>query len=678
MLRELLGGKPRSIEERATAPKTDTDWRGWWRTGGGAFGLGSTAGPEVTDRSAMSLASVYACVRVVSEAVAQLPLVLYRRLERGRERAEDHPLYPILHDLPNPELTSFELREFMAASLLLRGNAVAWVDRGTRGEVREVWPLRWDWIDVKRAPSGELLFTWEPPNGRPQTFEASELWRVRGLGFDGVQGVSPIQWQAETIGLGLAVNEFGSRFFANGAVVSGALEHPQKLSPEAHERLKVSMAEFRGLSQSHKAMILEEGMKWNKISIPPEEAQFLETRKYSRSEIAGLFGVPPHMIGDLEHATFSNIEHQAIAFVVHCLGPWLERFEQSISRDLLLEDERKTLYAEHVVAGLLRGDAKTRAEFYNLGVNGGWLVRNEVRELENLNPIPGLDKPLTPLNMVVGQPVALSELDEDGEPVKPEPEPEPDPEPDPEPRGGRRRETRAKSTRRRLADGFAPTFEEAAARAFRAEQREVTKLAEANLRALDTFGEKLRELYADGGELRRVIERSFATPFRALALAAWEDGADEIDAPFDRAAAEAWASSITVAYVSRHAATSESAILERAGRGGEALAEVAALFAGWLAEGGRGAAIAKRESTFTSRGGARKAWASAGRGAKWVTSDPCEICAPFDGRSVSADGDFARAGDELNAGAGKARLPVAHTIKNPPMHDGCECEISPA
>ncbi|MBN8431816.1 phage portal protein [Microbulbifer salipaludis] len=359
----------------------------------------SAAGKSVTPDTAMRVAAVYSCVRLLSETLAALPLNVYRKQSDGnREVATDHPLQMLLHDLPNEEMTSIDFRTQLMASLLLRGNAFSEVERDRAGRLRAAWPLNPDKMHVARSDRTNRL-TFEYHDKGIQTIPASRMWRIAGLSTNGIIGLSPISQAREGIGLALALEEHGARLFSNGARPGGTLEVEGKLSDEAYDRLRTSWNNrHQGGANAHRTAILEEGTKWKQIGMSAEDAQFLETRKYQRSEIAAIFGVPPHMVGDLDKATFSNIEHQSIQFVVYSLLPWLKRIEQSIFRDLLSPVERQQYYAEHSVEGLLRGDAKARSEFYKNLFNVGALSINDLRRLENMNSIEGGDEHWLQLN----------------------------------------------------------------------------------------------------------------------------------------------------------------------------------------------------------------------------------------------------------------------------------------
>ena len=323
----------------------------------------STAGKNVTERSAMQMTAVYSCVRVLSEAVAGLPLHLYKyRSDGGKEKAIDNPLYFLLHDEPNPEMTSFVFRETLMTHLLLWGNAYAQVIRNGKGEVVALYPLMPNRMSVDRDENGRLYYKYYRGNDeaiRNKEYEVVlspyDVLHIPGLGFDGLVGYSPIAMAKNAIGLAIATEEYGAKFFANGAAPSGVLEHPGTLKNPDKVRESWN-ATFGGSHNANKVAVLEEGMKYSPISISPEQAQFLETRKFQINEIARIFRVPPHMVGDLEKSSFSNIEQQSLEFVKYTLEPWLVRWEQSMVRSLLTANEKQEYFIKFNVDGLLRGD----------------------------------------------------------------------------------------------------------------------------------------------------------------------------------------------------------------------------------------------------------------------------------------------------------------------------------
>ena len=370
------------------APKNATAGSGY------SFLLGSSAsGKAVNERSAMQITAVYSCVRILSEAVASLPLHLYKYTDTGTAKATEHLLYFLLHDEPNPEMTSFVFRETLMTHLLLWGNAYAQIIRNGKGEVLALYPLMPDRMNVDRDEYGNIVYEYmvsqeDAPINKGSTVKLSpqEVLHIPGLGFDGLIGYSPIAMAKNAIGLAIATEEYGSKFFANGATPSGILEFPGTVKEP--ERVRESWNKGFGGTNTHKVAILEEGVKYSPISISPNEAQFLETRKFQIDEIARIFRVPPHMIGDLEKSSFSNIEQQSLEFVKYTLDPWVSRWEQSIKRTLLSPDEKMSYFAKFNVDGLLRGDYQSRMSGYAIGINNGFMCPNDVRSLENTDMIP--------------------------------------------------------------------------------------------------------------------------------------------------------------------------------------------------------------------------------------------------------------------------------------------------
>ena len=356
---------------------------------------GTTSGKTVTERSAMQMTAVYSCVRILAEAVAGLPLHLYRyNSSGGKEKATDHPLYRLLHDEPNPEMSSFVFRETLMTHLLLWGNAYAQVIRNGKNEVIALYPLMPNRMSVDRDDHGRLYYTYyrgpdEAIKSKEYavTLQPTDVLHIPGLGFDGLVGYSPIAMAKNAIGMAIACEEYGAKFFANGATPGGILEHPGTIKDPQRVRESWQSA-FGGSGNSNKVAVLEEGMKYTPISISPEQAQFLETRKFQINEIARIFRVPPHMVGDLEKSSFSNIEQQSLEFVKYTLDPWVVRWEQSIQRSLLSFDEKNRYFVKFNLEGLLRGDYQSRMNGYAIGRQNGWMSANDIRELENLDLIP--------------------------------------------------------------------------------------------------------------------------------------------------------------------------------------------------------------------------------------------------------------------------------------------------
>lgn len=352
-----------------------------------SFFFGSTSsGKMVNERTAMQTTAVYACVRILAETIASLPLHTYMNTESGKEKARDHPIYHLLSDSPNPEMTSFVFRETLMGHLLLWGNSYSQIIRNGHGKVVALYPLLPDKMKVGRSENGEIYYLYTS-EGKEYLLRNTEVLHIPGLGFDGLIGYSPIAMAKNAIGMALATEEYGAKFFSNGANPGGVLEHPGVVK-DPH-RIRDSWNQvYQGTSNAHRVAVLEEGMKFSPIGIPPEQAQFLETRKFQINEIARIFRVPPHMVGDLEKSSFSNIEQQSLEFVKYTLDPWVVRWEQALQKALLLPSEKRAYFVKFNVDGLLRGDYASRMNGYAVARQNGWMSANDIRELEDMNRIP--------------------------------------------------------------------------------------------------------------------------------------------------------------------------------------------------------------------------------------------------------------------------------------------------
>ena len=355
----------------------------------------SSSGKVVNERTAMQATAVYSCVRILAEAVASLPVHLYRYAGKGKERVYDHPLYYLLHDEPNPEMTSFVFRETLMSHLLIWGNAYAQIIRDGGGRVLGLYPLLPDRVEVDRDDKGEIFYVYDRYSDENPNFgeygrvclRQEDVLHIPGLGFDGLVGYSPIAMAKNAVGMTLACEEYGASFFENGATPGGVLEHPGVLKDPAKVRESWHSV-YGGSKNAGKVAVLEEGMKYQQIGIPPEEAQFLETRKFQIDEIARLYRIPPHMVGDLDKSSFSNIEQQSLEFVKYTLDPWVIRWEQSIQKALFLPQEKKEYFVKMNVDGLLRGDYESRMKGYSIGIQNGFMCPNDIRRLESMDLIP--------------------------------------------------------------------------------------------------------------------------------------------------------------------------------------------------------------------------------------------------------------------------------------------------
>lgn len=661
-----LTGVLSSLNERRAAP-SDADMFALIGAGGMTY-----AGPPVSEASAQRYGAVYACIRIISESIAALPLALIRQTGRNRDKATDHPLYNVLHTLANPEMTSFEWRELMLSHVLSWGNGYSEIEFDGRGRIVALWPLNPAKMeDVRRNAQGNLECVYRLPDQTVRTIPYWRIHHIKGAG-NGIVGYSPIRMAARhATGLGLALEEYGSRFFSNGARPGLILRHPGRLSPEAHKRLAASFAgDHQGLSNAHRTKILEEGMDISTIGIPPNEAQFLETRKFQVTEIARIYRVPPHMLADLDRASFSNIEHQSLAFVQNTLLPYIVRHEQAVARDLLTETERKTLSAKYIVAGMLRGDLLSRSQAYNTGIQAGYLTRNEARELEDLNPIDGLDEPLQPLNMVAAgaqppapQPVRSVRLVENEPPKLID------------------RETRAASTRKSrqaLMQRHVRLFEDAAGRAVKREVADIRKAVPKYLGKrsaadfetwLATFYEQVREWLPD-------LFRSLMLSYAESILEAVAGELDGEPAPLDDEL-RTWVEEYLANFTAVYAVGGEKqlrALLAEAEDEAQAEALISARMDGWEETKAQKTAF---EQAFEA-GNALSIFGYAAAGIeflRWAArGDSCPLCQKIDGKRIPIKGSFFDAGDTLSAD-GVDPLPIIRTVKHGPIHGGCDCVV---
>jgi len=354
----------------------------------------TASGERVSTDSALRQPAVFACVRVISEDVASLPCKVYAKDNNGgRQPIDSHPVARLLHTAPNPEMTPFTFKETMTAHILLHGNAYAEIERNGAGDPIALWVLMPDKMQVK-VIEGEVWYEYD----NRMLLPSEKVLHIRGLGHDGILGYSPISYARETIGISQAMEKSGGNFFANSSRPSGVLSHPARLSEDASKRLRQGWdGMYSGSDNLGKTAILEEGMKFNSLSIPHSDAQWLEARQYALQDIARIYRMPPHMIGDLSRATFSNIESQQIAYMQQTLMPWLRRWEQEINKKLIGVEDR-SVYAEFLAEEMLRGNTSERFAAYRTARETGWMSVNEIRTRENMNPVDGGDSYIQPLN----------------------------------------------------------------------------------------------------------------------------------------------------------------------------------------------------------------------------------------------------------------------------------------
>lgn len=390
LIDRFFGREKRSI-------KSDDPYLAEW------FGLRGGVGGYVDPGRASGIAVAHACIAIVSQNLAAMPLNLYRRSEDGgRERATEHPLYSVLHDMANPTMTAFEAREALLASLMVAGNAFARLEWNGRGQVSGLYPLDPGNVAVERLESGRLRYRVSSNGSGVRVYLQEEILHLRyRLARDGVMGLSPIQIARETFNLALTQQDTAGKQAAKSFLPEGALVFPNVIGKDQRQTVldKLETKVNSDLS-TRGVLVLDGGTDWKSFSFSSKDAEFLESRKLTNLDICRIWGVPPTVAGITDNATYSNSDQESRALVVRCLAPMARRVEQAMNASLLTTEARKTLFVEHDLAGLLRGDMKARYDAYSVGRNGGWLSVNEIRGWENMPKIEDGDEYLSPLNMV--------------------------------------------------------------------------------------------------------------------------------------------------------------------------------------------------------------------------------------------------------------------------------------
>ena len=652
---------------------------------------------QVTTSTALSIATVFTCARVLSESVMMLPLeIRQRKAAGGSRRAIEHPAFSLLHDLPNPEMTAAEVRQAAMGHLAQWGNAYLQKIPDNSGRLLEMWPLRPDRMEVLRAPDGNLVYKYGNGSGTPRYFQAWEIMHLRGLSGDGLIGYSPIGQARRTFETQARMDQYQDSFYANGARPGMVLKHPGKLSDKAYSRLLESWEDrHQGANNAHKLAILEEGMAAEDIGIPQSDAQFLESKKFSRAEICALFRVPAHMANDMDSATFASIEQMSLEFVIYTLTPWLVLWEQAIFRDLLTEDERKTYYAKHKLQSLLRGDNASRGQFYSIGLQWGWFSINDVREFEDLNPVEGGDTYFVPLNMVpLGQAIkgltaptaggsALASVRAVADYEHPE--------------GctcGAHRsqapaQTRAddedaqetlRQSRVEMARSMHPVLEDIGLRTVRREVRDVRKLVDKHLRKRSEstdFVDAVGEFYKDWNQ---VVEDNFRAALISYARQSMMAAAAELGEKSKgltdtlREFVNGYLATFGNGWSGSSRTQIEIVIQEALDAGLDPADQVDERLTRW--EETKPKKVADRQSFE-----ALNAFVLASYGAysitryRWVASgQSCPFCRQLSGQTAGIEEHIVGEGTELDGGdAGPMR--IKRNVRHGPLHGGCDCTV---
>jgi len=623
------------------------------------------SGVQVTEQNSLNATAVLASVRLISGTIASLPLPVYRKLDpRGKVRDSARPEYRLLHDRPNPEISSFQWRQTGVAHQLLYGDWFSEIEY-TRGAPSAIWPIPPWRVKIGTTPAGNVFYEVTLPDGGVKTVPSWQMLHVKNLSIDGLKGMSCIRAGAEAIGLSIAAEEFGARFFGQGANVGGIVEYPGKLSDQALENYKKSVQEgYSGLGKAHRLMLLEEGLKYHRVGIPPNEAQFLETRKFQVAEIGRLFGISQlHKIGDLDRASFNNIEQQSIDFVVDTIRPLLVNIEQEINYKLFNEKDH---FTEFVIDGLLRGDTQARYQAYSVARQWGWMSANDVRELENMNPLPDKqgDIYMIPMNMMPAEQASMPE------PTEP-----------PAERTVKVTEERSRQSalaRANTAKRYEDIFREAAQKVIVRENSHVKKALKKHLseRSLQTFNDWLEDFYR---EFAPFIDKTMRPAVMGLAEAIRSLAAQEVDAdPADiQRTIEEYMGAQSNAHIIRSRSVIKQLVSRAESENLDVIDTVTTRLDEW--EENRAGQIANDSTVAVSSKVAKAVFVGAGiQRLRWVAigADTCELCQSLNGKVVGIDQPFVAENDSVQ-GEDTSPLVVRKPTLEPPLHKGCVCEIVP-
>lgn len=634
------------------------------------FGGGRTsAGVAVSEVQSLSISAVYSCVRVLAESISSLPLKLYERSGRARATATNHSLYDVLQVQGNDLMSAMKMREVMVVHLLLWGNSYSEIERDNGGRIVALWPVHPIRVQVRVVKENglpRLKYDISKEAGGSNELDQDNVLHISGLGT-GIMGKSPIQLHRESLGISIAAKRYGAKFFANDARPGFVLTHPGVMGDEAYNRFKESWQEkHQGSENAYMVSILEEGMKPEKVGLPPGDAQFIETRKFEKSEVAAIYRVPPHMIGDLDRATYSNIEQQGIEFVTHSLRPWLVRVEQAMNMRLLTREERRRFFTEHLVDGLLRGDSASRFKAYATARQWGWMSADDIRELENQNPLPNNtgQEYLRPMNMIpVGEEPADARGLAPGGLARRGAAP-----------GGRTPgglEVRAVPPRVNAAAAIEPVYLDTFTRIVKREIVELKRGIRKHLEAgdVEAFREWLEAFTIEHASwaLKRLLPVLEAMAAAMVDAANDELGLDDPPVSLDDDLSQ-FLADYSEAAANRHAGGMRGqlvALLEE----DEPQAAIETRLDEWGET--RADKQARRERERSSNAFTKAAWVIAGVASiTWRASgENCPMCDELNGRTTQINLPF------LDAGVDFLGLVTSGTVGHPPLHDGCDCYL---
>ena len=631
-------------------------------SGGGAD---TYTGKTVNATTSMNYSAYYSAVLILAETMASLPVGVFRKRPDGfTEPATDHPLWPILHDAPNEEMTSTEFRGIMQGHLASWGNAYAQKRMTGGGRVESLWPLRPDRMEVRRdRTTRRLAYEYQPDSGPTQHLTRDDVLHLRGFGFDGIKGYSTFSQGRQAIAMGMTAEEFGGRFFANAASTNIALRHPGVLGKEAKENLIRSLQERHvGTEKAWKPLILEENMGIEQVGVPPEDAQLLQLRGHQVEEIARIFRIPPHMLQHLDRATFNNIAELGVGFLTYTMLPWIKRWDEGLWLQLLSPPDRRQMVIKHNVRGLLRGNLKDQAQYYKDGRQWGWLSVNDIRRLEDMPPVEGGDAHHSPLNMAPLNAPPAQSGDGRGEPGPVE--------------------QRSGAARHRLSQAFRGVFEEQLGKLVAEETKLIRKdgLPRLGRREAGEFNTWIDNFYRLPA-VRELISRSISPALDSYAQAIGTEVSEEINAEPDMAQAADFGEAYRATFVDRWAGSSSGQlrklVSEAEQAGEDAVEAVEQRLSDWketrAEQTSRNEVVrfgnALSKALFVGAGFLKLMWRTVG--------ENCPICDELNGVVVSVSQSFVAADETLNP-EGAQPFTSRSRIGHPPLHKGCDCMITPA
>lgn len=636
-------------------------------------GAPTSAGVRVDEQTAIKYLTVYSCVTLIAGDIGRLPLNLYRkRADGGKDLVTDHHLYDLLHNAPNEDTGYFNWRETLQGHLLLWGNSYTFIERERiGGKIKALWqiPDPGD-VEVKRQ-NNQIVYKYKNADGEDVTRTKDQIFHIPGYGFNGIVGKSMIRIASEAIGLGLAAEEFGSKWFGEGIHPTGVLETEHSLGDNKKQAAKAAAKSYAGLGKAHKLMILDDGMKFKPLSIPPEDAQFLATKDHQKIDICGMYHVPPHKIAiHGQNSNYNNLEQENASYVDSCLMHWLVRWESNINLQLLTQKDRRSgLFFEFVVQGLLRGDSKARAEYYNKIFQVGGLSPNDIRAKENMNPVEGGDENFVMLNMI-----PLSQAKDVSMPGDEEPENEPEPDTKSslksffsEKRAKKISEAKSIQIRDRIAKQYAPLIFDAAQAVVNRESKAIQKKVASQSRAGQSMNAFLDDFY---DEFPKYINTKLGPVLRSYIIATMDATNDQLGIDGENFDTEI--RDYIDTYAERHVSSSKGQMESLIPAGNEALDTRADE---WQER--RPEKIQVDEGVRASNFAFQAVAFGAGFSTVWrIRGKTCPYCTSLSGKRVSTGQSYVGPGDEIDPDGGTGPMKFSGIKAHPPLHQFCDCFLS--